>query len=385
MGAVSQALGLSGEQHEFYKPGEEGRPQYSPAAGQQIMSGMAANSNNPYIQKLLQQYGAGGLNLNQLQQSMQTGAAGAPDNQFWQEAMTNRLATDPLTASRLAQEQVMGSEMYKPLFGQGGTMGRTLQEEQRLAGQGYQLTPEDQEAYGQASGNVARLFGQQEQGVAQDLASRGLAGAGSGAAIQAYSGLGGNKNEMLAQAQKGIADARMQNTMQRLNQTRNFLSSLNQQQTGAVQDQFGRNLAGMQARQGQLGGSAEQERAGLGLQGQLYGQQEGLNQASLANKQSQKGMTLGESFGSGLKSGVAQWGQSIGSGGRSDVQRLQGGNPQQPGTETQTAPSTGWMSQASANNSRYGGTDGNQGMYARSPESGGGKPASNMIMSSLFG
>lgn len=138
-------------------------------------------------------------------------------------------------------KQVQDNAVLGQLFGPQGTLGRTAQEEQQLSSQGFQLTPEDRTAYGQASGDIARLFGEQEQSLAQSLANRGLSN--SGAAGAAFTGLQGNKMEQLAKAQQQIAQQRYQDNLQRLGQTRNFLSQLGQQGAGAIQDQFGRNVS----------------------------------------------------------------------------------------------------------------------------------------------
>jgi hypothetical protein len=132
----------------------------------------------------------------------------------------NQLATGPLTGSLVAQQQAMNDSLLAGLYGKGGQMEGAEAEANRLQNQGYKLQPEDYEAYGQASGNVARMFGQQEQSLAQALASRGLAAGGSGAGTAQFTGLMGNKYEQLGQMQRQIADNRMQNTMQRLQQTR---------------------------------------------------------------------------------------------------------------------------------------------------------------------
>lgn len=152
------------------------------------------------------------------------------------------LANDPLAGTKMATDTVQSNGILGQLFGKGGTMDRTGEEEQRLASQGFQLTPEDREAYGQASGDIARLFGQQENDLTQQLQSRGLASAGSGAAGMSFSGLAGNKNEQLAKAQTNIANQRMNNTMQRLGQTRQFLGQLGQQGAQAIDQQNSRQM-----------------------------------------------------------------------------------------------------------------------------------------------
>jgi hypothetical protein len=147
-------------------------------------------------------------------------------------------ATDPLQSSRIATQEVMNNPMLSQLFGKGGALERANSEEQSLASRGYSLQPEDHEAYGQASGDIARMFGQQEQSLAQALASRGQSSAG--AAGRSFAGLQGNKMEQLAGLQRKIADDRMNMNMQRLGQTRNFLSQMGNQGQQAIQQQYGR-------------------------------------------------------------------------------------------------------------------------------------------------
>jgi hypothetical protein len=131
------------------------------------------------------------------------------------------------------------------VFGEGGLNDRILSEEQDLAKRGFSLQPEDYEAYGQASNETARMFGQEENSLAQALASRGLSAAPSGAAGVAFSGLMGNKHERLASAQRKIADDRMKMNLERLNSARNFAMEGNKLAQAAVGDQFARNRQGV--------------------------------------------------------------------------------------------------------------------------------------------
>lgn len=237
-------------------------------------------------------------------------------------AERNDIATNPLTGSAMATGQVESNPLFQSTFnnanqsiGQGnqlvnqgnqlfnsdvnqlgqnqGYLDTAQNKEQDLQNQGFKLQPQDIEAYGQASGDISRMFGAQGNQAANDLAMRGLSSAPSGAAGATFSGLAGNQNEMLAKAQMDIANQRMQNTMQRIGQQQNFVNSLqgNQNnlrgqaantnaQTGGinaqtaginqslgnfagqqVQDQFGRNLAGVQNYQGMLGGTASGQNA----------------------------------------------------------------------------------------------------------------------------
>lgn len=128
--------------------------------------------------------------------------------------------------------QVQNNPMLGQLFGQGGLLQNSVGQTNDLMNRGYSLQPEDYEAYGQASGNVARLFGGQEQGLAQDMASRGMSN--SGAAGQQFSNMYGNKQEQLSGLQTQIAQNRMQMNMQRLGQMQNFVGQLGNQAQGAI-------------------------------------------------------------------------------------------------------------------------------------------------------
>lgn len=185
-----------------------------------------------------------------------------------------------------AEKAIGESGMTKGLFGQGGLNEQLGKEQQTLASQGFQLTPEDREAYGQASGDIARLFGGQEQQAAQALARRGLGAASSGAAGAAFSGLAGNKNEMLAKQQMQIANQRMENTRARLADTRNMMSQLGQQ---------GFNMA--HSRVGQKGDILAQ---GAGLQNQ--GNQ--LQRQAYQDKEANAKPGLFSMIGQGLSAGI---------------------------------------------------------------------------------
>lgn len=140
-------------------------------------------------------------------------------------------------------KELQSNPILGQLFGQGGALSRANQQEQDLSSRGFSLQPEDYEAYGQGSGNIARMFGQNEQSLAQSLADRGLST--SGVAGQQFSGLLGNKQEQLAKLQMNIAQQRMQMNQQRLNDTRNFLSQMGSQAQQGIneQQQLGREKA----------------------------------------------------------------------------------------------------------------------------------------------
>lgn len=201
-------------------------------------------------QEAAKNYGLGKMSL---ADALETGAGSGNNAQ-----MRELLANDPLAGTKLATEQLQGNKLLAPLFGEGGTLSRVNDEEKQLASEGYQLKPEDMQAYGQASGNIARLFGQQENDLTNQLAQRGLAAAPSGAAGVGFSGLLGNKYEQLAKAQTDIADKRMQNNLARLGQTRQFLSGLSQQAGQELNNQYNRQQQGAN-----LSRQAQEAQAGL--------------------------------------------------------------------------------------------------------------------------
>lgn len=208
---------------------------------------------DPYLQEL------NTLNSDQYRRALASGDINQAQNLSQRQGML----TDGLTGSRIAAQEVQNNPLTRSLFGQGGLSSRLDTEEQQLANQGWKLTDQDRTAYGQAAGDIGRLFGNQEKGLARSLAARGLGNSGAAGAM--FSGLQGNKNEQLAQMQMQIANQRMENTRQRLNSTRQMMQGLGRDALSAQNDQFGRQLSGAnQYRQsmldrGQLG-NAEFER-----------------------------------------------------------------------------------------------------------------------------
>ena len=143
-----------------------------------------------------------------------------------------------------ATNQVMNNGVLGGLFGQGGQLQQAENQVTDLTNNGFNLNNTDKTAYGEAAGNIARQFGQNDQSLSQSLANRGLSN--SGIAGQEFSNSLGNKNEQLAGLQTQIAQNRMQMNQQRLAQTQNFMAQLGQQGQNAIQGQFGRNLQGQQ-------------------------------------------------------------------------------------------------------------------------------------------
>lgn len=149
--------------------------------------------------------------------------------------------------AQAGSQEVLADPVYGKQYGAGGQLdllggdiASTRAEEADLRGRGYSLQPEDYEAYGQASGNIARMFGQQDANLASALRARGLSSSGS--AQTAFSGALGNKMERLGAMQRQIADQRMQSNLARLGQTRQHINSLLGQQRGMVGD-YGQAVA----------------------------------------------------------------------------------------------------------------------------------------------
>jgi hypothetical protein len=212
----------------------------------QLMSGQIGNDE---ALKRISQFGSGGR-------------GGADYGDYLDDSMSS-LATDPISGSRFATNEVQSNPILSQLFGKGGALENAVGKEQELQNRGFKLTDDDREAYGQASGDIARMFGESENNAAQSLAQRGLASAPSGAAGAMFSGLQGNKNEQLAKAQMSLANNRMQNTMQRIGQQQSFINSLGGQGQQAIQSQYGRQLGGAENKDNRLMKTA-------GLQNQQY-------------------------------------------------------------------------------------------------------------------
>lgn len=209
----------------------------------------------------------------------------ALQNASFQGATKNQQYLDPSTGTSLATDQVQNNPMLSGMFGKGGTLDQTIQQESDQANQPWSLTNEDRSAYGQASGDIARQFGESDQSLAQALSSRGLSN--SGAAGAAFSGSQGNKMEQLAKVQQNIAQQRFQSNLQRLGQTQNFLSQMGNQASGNIQDQYNRNASGLQ----------QQSTTGLNYLRSLQGQN---NEQLKQQQQTQHASSLSNAVNSGL-------------------------------------------------------------------------------------
>lgn len=191
-----------------------------------------------------------------------------------------------------ATKGVQEGAMTKGLFGEGGLQSQLGTEGSDLASRGYSLTQGDREAYGQTAGDVSRMFGQQDQAATAQLARRGLGAGASGAAGAQFSGIQGNKNEMLAQAQTSIAQKRMADTNQRLQQNRVMQSQLAGQGVGMAKSNF--------ADKGSALGAA------AGVEGNINNQA----RQTLADQQAAVKPGLFSTIGQGLQRGVGQMAQA---------------------------------------------------------------------------
>lgn len=220
------------------------------------------NKNSSDVQNLMTALGQGKVSYADAVKQAQ--AMGVDKAQAFQDMAQ----TNGITGSNIASEFVRNNPLSSGLFGAGGIQDQsqarygalnTQADQDRLAlsgrDQSYGLQDSDLAAYGQASGNIGRMFGGMEQNLAQSLADRGLASAPSGAAGGAFSGLMGNKMEQLAKSQFDIAQARINtakdlasqraaNTLQQQSSNNSLMYNLGNLGQEAMNTQYGRQLAG---------------------------------------------------------------------------------------------------------------------------------------------
>lgn len=290
---LGSLLGIGGNQGSYYQGG-----QVQSKAGTQLDHNLQVG-NDKALNEALAKYAGGGNLADLLAQ-----ASSVP--QDFQPSM-NAAVYNPLTGSKMASDQVRSDPLSSGLLGEGGSLERALGEEKDLQSRGWTLQPEDFEAYGQASGNIARMFGQQEQSLAQSLSDRGLAAGSSGIAQQQFSGLQGNKAEQLGQLQSQIAQQRMQTNMQRLNDTRGYLNNLGNLGQTAVQNQYNRNLAGVNAYNDNM-----HQMAGRDIQ--KYQAEQSAALASAKNQQERETKNLGDALSNGIYKGTEAWATNVFSG-----------------------------------------------------------------------
>lgn len=222
------------------------------------------------------------------------------------------LGSSGIYGNIVASQQAANDPLLSGLIGKGGSRDQALAEEARLRDQGFKLTNDDHEAYGQASGNIARQFGQQEQSLASALARRGMAAGGSGAGMAQFSGLQGNKNEQLGQMQMKIANDRMQNTMKRLSDVRSYANQLGQLGLNAENSMFSHNMQGDESRHSLANTLAGNERSD-------YQTSEDARQKSMVSQQGAEKQNLGDALSNGIYAGVQGGTQSM-------VEGAMGGN-----------------------------------------------------------
>lgn len=236
------------------------------------------------------------------------------------QALREAAYTDPGTGSALASQAVRSDPLTSGLFGAGGIQDQSQSrygelnqdygaDRNALMGkdESYGLTPTDLAAYGQASGDIARQFGQSGNNLSAMLASQGLSSSNAPSA-QAFSGLLGNQNEQLAKSQmtiaqnriqtaRGLANDRMNATLQAQGANNALMGGLGTLGQNAMTNQFNRQLQGSEDAYNQRAGTA-----GLAMQNQ--GLQQNVANAAFAQEQATKGPGLGDILG-GLASGVA--------------------------------------------------------------------------------
>lgn len=284
-GGLAKSLGLDGAQGEYFNP-------TTANAGLEQLNAENAMITGKGYQQRLSDVQSGKMSL----ADAQAGLKGAQLEDF---------NTQGITGSRVAADEVRNNPLLANLYGEGGLQGRLTSEEQNLASRGYSLQQPDYEAYGQASGDIARQFGQQEQDTTKALARRGLGGTSSGSAGAAFSGLAGNKNEMLAKAQTDIAQKRMADTTQRLQSTRAMMGQLGAQGASLQDDQYNRQLSGAKNRQQNVINAAQ-------LQSGANASNNAAALESQKDKRGAKGKTLMEGLGQGLFSSAQQTGAAPG-------------------------------------------------------------------------
>lgn len=276
---IGAALGLGGKQGEHYQAAQLDSP------GQRALNAEVEAQNSANVAGIVKDLQAGKISLKDA-----LARAGST-------AEMSAIASSPIAGSIVASEQVRSDPLTSGLLGEDGALSRAITEEKDLSSRGYSLQPEDYEAYGQGSDQIARNFAVEESSLASALADRGLASADSGVARQQFSGVQGNKFEHLGQLQRQIADDRMTKNLQRLTSTRDFVNSATNTGIGAQHNAFNRNLAGAENRTNTQGRAASGELA-------KYQAESAANQAAMESKLANKEVGLGDALSKGFLSGV---------------------------------------------------------------------------------
>lgn len=301
---------ITGGKGASYQPGA-----FNSDAGN-MQNNILGDANSNATQKAGNQYAQGQLSLADIMNGVGQTTGGAMG-----------IVQNPFSGTQLATDQVRNNPMFSGLYGQGGQMDQANAEATNLAQRGYSLQPEDYEAYGQASDQIARQFGQSENSLAQSLSDRGLAAGGGGVVGAQFAGMAGNKNEQLASQQRGIAQQRMQMNMQRLNNTRNFAAQLGQQANQALGSQADRNMMGVQNNVTNLANRFNQDQA-------LHGMSN--NEQMAAAKDDRAAQQPGL-----FQSALAGVNQGVNTGVANGVNGLFGGGPASNGTANGAANKLG--------------------------------------------
>lgn len=245
--------------------------------------------------------GLGGKQQGQTAQNYYTPNLSDPRSNFDVGGLQNHIGqamqNQPTYAG--AQQDVQNNPALSQMFGSNGLMNQTGSQISDLMNNGFTLNNDDKTAYGQAAGNIARQFGQSQQGLSQSLADRGLSS--SGVAGQQFSNSFGNKQEQLAGLQTQIAQNRMNMNLQRLNSAQQFMNQLGNQYQGAVGQAFNQKLQGNQQLYDLNKGMLDS------MQGQAN---EAISQQNQGAHNSQAGNAM-----SGLMGGIGTANSMFGSGG----------------------------------------------------------------------
>jgi len=311
----------------------------------------------------------------------------AQDNPYagTESMMMDLLTTNPLAAQRYGTDELKTNSLTSGIFGEGGFQDRLQESEKELTGitrgneksyqdllnqiqdqNNYKLTNEDQTAYGQASGDIARLAGQQDNEAMANLAARGLASGTSGAAGAMFSGIQGNKFEQLAKAQTTLADNRYQKALDTFrlrgdvlgNKSNTDLNNLNSTRTNvlntgalgqtALSNLFNRNAQGRQMNENSLGNAADKTLANqIAAQNQLNTQ--------FSQEQGTKGFGVSDMLGAAVGGGIGAFtggaGTAIGAGlGKSLFGGNSGGQTDYAGLDSGKYKGNDLMTQAKKNN-----------------------------------
>jgi hypothetical protein len=112
-----------------------------------------------------------------------------------------------------------------------------------------------------------------------------------------FSGLAGNKNEMLANAQAQILQQRVQHTLQSIAQQQQMVQALGAQGANAIQQQYGRQLAGAQQKLSGLSTAA-------GLQQNQNAQQNNYNMQAADFNNQNRAKNVGDFATAGMGQGI---------------------------------------------------------------------------------